>query len=400
MPPQDDFQFSSDDLSLLSDADLGDDGGEHGHDGGSSKEPSGDDKGSHVADKGADGGKPGDDGKAGDGKKGGSFVDDLDKGDDDKAGKKDGDKDADGKDKKPEDAKGKEEPPVDEWRQKLADSILAKVKGKFPEGQTDKRRNAILNDLKRFKSEADYMIAGFSARERIRSGEVRTKLTADASEEEKAAWRAENGIPAQAKDYDVPKIAGYKWTDADKPIIDSFKEAAFKGDYNQEQMNQAAEWYVANMQKQTEDYYEMVGRTNRDDRENVKAQLRDEFGPQDFQPTVRLVDRLLRDEDHMPDGLGDIIRGSSFTDEKGVPHLLLNFPPMARFMSHYARDTYGDGGTIPGDGKTKHEDVVAEADRMLAEDRERYFREGWDKKALEAMQAEEEGPKRGRRKAA
>ena len=81
-------------------------------------------------------------------------------------------------------AKPGEQPAAGNWREEFADSILARMKDKIPEDKIASRRTAILNQLGRYKTQADYMTAGFAAQERIRSGEMRSKLGDDASDDE------------------------------------------------------------------------------------------------------------------------------------------------------------------------------------------------------------------------
>lgn len=327
-----------------------------------------------------------------------TILDDFDKdaGDGDKAGDdkandgkandgKDADKSAD-KDARTEPAK---------WREEFADRLLAQIKDKIPEGKLDARRAAILNQLNRYKSAEDYMIAGFAAQERIRSGEMRSKLPADASEDEIAAWRAENGIPAEAKDYDVPKIPGYKWTDADKPLIDSFKEYAHKGNYTPEQMATAAEWYVNTVQKQQEQWAETIKTVDRDDFELAKEKLRAEWGA-DYKPMVALLQRGLNDRQLLSEDDALSILNGRFTDAKGVSRRIINQPGVATLLTNYFHDTYGEGALIRGDGRPNPSNVIEEGEKIMNDDLDRYYREGWDQKVLEARQQQEGGGRRRR----
>jgi hypothetical protein len=307
---------------------------------------------------------------------------------------------------KPDEGKDKADPDKtqkpaegDDWRERLATSILDKVKGKIPENQAGKRRQAILNELARFKTQDDYLIAGFSARERIRSGDVRSKLPDNASEEELAAFRKENGIPEKAADYDIPKIPGYKWTENDKPLIDSFKEFAHRANYNQQQMSTAAEWYVQTVQKQADAYAESIAQTDLRDKEEVKHELRTAYGPQDFRPNIVILDRLLKDEEVFPPEVAEGLRQARYTDKNGVSRKIFNSFHLANALVDYASLRYGDGSLISGDGKPEpQDDVIEEADRILATDRDRYFREGWDQKAVQAAEEKERrAAKRGRR---
>jgi hypothetical protein len=314
------------------------------------------------------------------------------------AGKADGEKpegDKPAKDeKKPEDA-------ATDWRKDFAGKLLAKLKGTLPDDKIAAREKAILNRLARYKDAEAYMIAGFAAQERIASGEMKSKLPADASEEEIAAWRAENGVPEKAQSYDVPKIPGYKWTDADKPLIDAFKEKAFQGNMSQPQVDLAAQWYVETVQKQAQEWQENLAQTDAQDRNATREALRAEWGPQDFKPTTALIDRLLADDTILSEGLGQEILSARYTDKDGVSRRLINKQPFARMLAQYARDTYGDSSFVSGGkGSAGQLNVIEEADKIMKQDLDRYYREGWDVKALAAMEEEEKtASRRGRRAA-
>ena len=327
----------------------------------------------------------------------GTLLDDEGEDGEGDTGKTDGEKPEGGKAaevKKPEDG-------ASDWRKDFAGKLLAKLKGALPDDKIAAREKAIMNRLARYKDAEAYMIAGFAAQERIASGEMKSKLPADASEEEIAAWRAENDVPEKAQAYDVPKIPGYKWTDADKPLIDAFKVKAFQGNMSQPQVDLAAQWYVETVQKQAQEWQENLAQTDAQDRNATREALRAEWGPQDFKPTTALIDRLLADDTILSEGLGQEILTARFTDKDGVSRRLINKPSFARMLAQYARDTYGDSSFVSG-GKAAagQMSVIEEGDKIMKEDLDRYYKEGWDVKVLAAMEEEEKtASRRGRRAA-
>ena len=306
-----------------------------------------------------------------------------------------GEKDKAGE-QKPKDAK----PEVDDgWREDFAQKLLDKLKGKIPDNKLDARRAGILNQLKRYKSPFDYMVSGFAAQERIRSGELRSKRPDDASDEEVAEWRKENGIPEKAADYDIPKIPGHKWTDADKPYIEDFKEIAHKGDYTQDQVNLATEWYANLIQKQTEGYVAKIQETDEQDSSSLNDQLRGEWGGE-YKTNKELLKRLLGDRDVMPEETAKAILSARAMGPNGESRRLMNDYHFIEMLRQFSIDSYGDGGFVRGDAKTAHRSVIEEGEAIMNTDRDRYFREGWDQKVLDARQAEEEAGSRRRRRAA
>lgn len=307
---------------------------------------------------------------------------------------------------KDEDKEGKEEPKSEpaktadnpKWREDFAEKLLGNLKDRLTAAQLERRRSAIMNDLKRYKSEFDYMVAGTAAREKIRSGEYRAKPPADASEEEIAAWREENGIPVKAKDYEIPKIAGYKWTDNDKPLIENFKTFAHKANYTQDQVNVGAEWYVKMVQETQEKYWEDTQRSDAQSRQIAMDQLRGEYGP-DLKPSLEITKRLLDDDQVMPNNLGHKLKNARYLDDNNKWQRLLNDVAMSRMLINYAQDTYGrDGSFITGDAKANAKNEKAELEKLMNTDYEEFMRSGGSEKLLALSEQEEKSV--GRRRAA
>lgn len=396
----DDLNFSLEDLALIT--------GEPGEGGNAPAKEAASDTGKAAADHGGAGahtaGDPAkeatakDASKTPDPKKGTLLEDEGEdgKGDTGKADAKRPEGDKAEKDEKKPDDKGETD-----WRKGFADRLLAKLKGTVPEDKLAAREKAILNRLNRYKSAEDYMIAGFAAQERIASGELKSKLPGDASEEEIAAWRAENGIPEKPAAYEVPKIPGYKWTDADKPVLEAFKERAFQANLSQSQADLLVAWQVENVQRQTQEWQEKLAQVDAQDRGVTRDALRAEWGPQEFTPTTKLIDRLLADDTILSEGLGSDILNARYTDKDGISRRLINKPSFARMLAQYARDTYGDATfTSGGNGAAGAPSVIEEADKIMASDIDRYYKEGWDVKRLAAVEEQEKlAAKRGRRAA-
>ena len=296
-------------------------------------------------------------------------------------------------------AKPGEQPAAGNWREEFADSILARMKDKIPEDKIASRRTAILNQLGRYKTQADYMTAGFAAQERIRSGELRSKLGDDASDEEKAEWRKENGLPTKAEEYDFPKIAGHKWTEADKPLIDEFKKVAFSRDMTQEQLNGAAEWYAATVVQQQQEYQERIAQVDSEDGENMRSQMRAELGV-DYKPTAALLRRGLEDRSLLSEDATTALVSGRYTDKDGVSRRLINNPDILHLLTSHFRDVYGDASLVRGDGTPTSQSVIDEGEKIMNTDIDRYYREGWADKVLAARQEEEKAATRRGRKAA
>jgi hypothetical protein len=88
-----------------------------------------------------------------------------------------------------------------------------------------------LKTLTRLGSPADLWKQNKELRRKLSSGELKKTLPEGATAEEKAAWRAENGLPDKPEVY-VEKLAlpdGVVIGAADKPVVAEFAKAAFDG---------------------------------------------------------------------------------------------------------------------------------------------------------------------------
>ena len=280
--------------------------------------------------------------------------------------------------------------PTAKWRERAVESMTKELADSLPAAKLAARKEALMNQLKRYKSVDEAIKAGIAAQEKIRSGEYKVaKLPDDATEEQKAAFRKEQGIPEKPEAYDIPKVAGHEWTEADKPILDEYKQVAFKLDANQQQMNGFIEWYAKDQQKKYAEAVEQTAAMDREDKEIASDKLRAEFGIAEYKPRIRVVDRLLNDAEAMPNGLGKKLMTARFLDENGKWRRLINDVDMLRKLSDDAGDRYGEGAMITGDARSNMNNRKAEIMNILSTDANRYYREGLDKELLDINTKEE-----------
>lgn len=126
----------------------------------------------------------------------------------------------------------------DDWREKYA--------------ATDDKR---LNVLKRYASPKDVLDAHFALKQRVDSGELKNAkpLPANATPEQVTAWRAENGIPANAGDYLTNMPNGLVIGEADKPTMTAFAEAMHKANAPPALVHAALGWYNSFQEQQAAD---------------------------------------------------------------------------------------------------------------------------------------------------
>jgi hypothetical protein len=124
----------------------------------------------------------------------------------------------------------------DDWRARLA------------AGSTDVEKD--LQQLGRYESPEQVWKKARELEKRMSSGELRSSLKAGATAEETARWRAENGIPAEAKGYKVNMPDGRELPADDKDFIEAFTKAAHASNYTQAQVDTAIANFYTEIDRQ------------------------------------------------------------------------------------------------------------------------------------------------------
>lgn len=162
--------------------------------------------------------------------------------------------------------------------------------GDWPDDWREKYSNdpKVLARLQRYGSPKAAIDALFAAQKKISSGELKSVLKAEATPEEKAAWREENGIPATPKDYDLNLPNGVVIGENDKPIVDEFLTKAHEANMHPDQVKQTLAWYL---DKQEQARIEMENRDNQL-RMKHEDELRAEFGPE-YRKNLMIANNVL-----------------------------------------------------------------------------------------------------------
>lgn len=198
-----------------------------------------------------------------------------------------------------------------------------------------------LSRLKRYASPQNVVKALLAAEQKIRSGEYKKALGEDATDEEKAQWRKDNGIPEKPEDYKVADVEGRKWDEADKPVINTFLKQLHGANASQAVIDKMLATYaqVTTAQK------EAAAEKDRADDLAIRDHLRDTLG-NDFTPTRKLMARALGDPELMPSGLGAMLKDARTADGTR----LVNTTAFADWLANFAVDNYGAGSMITGEG--------------------------------------------------
>lgn len=237
----------------------------------------------------------------------------------------------------------------DDWREKLAGDDAA-----------------YLNTLKRFNSPADLAKSYREAQRRLSAGEVKKALPDNPSPEELAAWRKENGLPETPDAYTPELPNGVVLGEADKPLVDSFKEIAHKANMTPAQFNEALRWYYGEIDAMTAKQQD----SDREFRTQSEDTLRAEFGPE-FRANLNAVNNTL--SLYFGDSANDILSARTASGR-----MLGDDPLFIKSMALLARELNPAMPHIPvGNGTPMQatENRIAEINRMMREEPARYWKD-------------------------
>jgi hypothetical protein len=216
---------------------------------------------------------------------------------------------------------------------------------------TDEKK---LKKLERYGSPQAALDALFNAQAKIASGELKTPLKADATPEEKAAWRAEQGLPASPKDYDLTLPDGLIVGETDRPLVDDFLTAAHEGDMKPAEVQKVLGWYFAKQQAMVEAQAD----ADVEFRAQANETLREEYGP-GYKQEVKIA---LAAFDNAPDGVKDLVLGGRLADGT----LLGDNPAILSWLNRMSRELNPIGTVVPGSGTNAVQAVEAEVAALRA----------------------------------
>lgn len=248
-----------------------------------------------------------------------------------------------------------------DWREKLA-------------GEDAK----FLAHLKRYTSPANYAKAGFDAQNKIRSGEFKRPLDNDASDEEKAAWRKENGIPETPEKYvETIDLGEFVPGEAEKPLINDFAKVAHSLNLPPVAVSKVMQWYYGNQEKAQVEQSQIDAQFKQDS----LVELRTELG-QEFRQSMTGVVNFL---EGMP-ALKSAVMGRGPDG-----HVIINNPAVARELMALSKNQNPYAGLVPAGEKDQAKgaaDRLKEIINIYATDPVKYQREGLEAEHMRLVEAQ------------
>lgn len=222
---------------------------------------------------------------------------------------------------------------------------------------------AIAKRLSRYSSPKDVANALLSVQNRISSGELRSALPKNATEDQVKAWRQENGIPDAPDKYELKLADGLVVGEDDKPLIDNLLKSMHKVNAPAGIASEVVNFYY-----QTKEAEE--AKRQQADADAARAAsdaLHAEWGAE-FRPNMNMIDGLL---DTAPAGVKDLIKFGRLSD--GTP--IMANPDAIRWLNNMAREINPVTTVVPNAGANVSgaiEDEIAKIEKTMRTDRKAY----------------------------
>lgn len=243
---------------------------------------------------------------------------------------------------------------ADNWRQLMADGIGA---------GTDEK---LMKRLDRFQSPADILKFALNAEKKISSGEYKRALGKDASPEEVAAWKAENGIPEKPGEY-LSDMEGLIIGEEDKPAFDSMLEFAAHNNMPRQYVQGIVKWYDSFKEQQEQ-------AMQQSDAEYVRAaedKLRQEWGGE-FRMNQNAV------KSFAINAFGEELASEIFNARLPDGSLFGNNPALNMAFASLARELNPAATVVPGAGANSMQAIeseLAQIRKFVRTNRDEYFKD-------------------------
>lgn len=243
---------------------------------------------------------------------------------------------------------------ADNWRQQMAEGIGA---------GTDEK---LMKRLDRFSSPADILKFALNAEKKISSGEYKRALGKDASPEDIAAWKAENGVPEKPGDY-LADMQGLVIGEEDREGIDAILEHAAKSNIPKQYVQEIIKAYDGVREHNQQLIAEEDARFARD----AEDQLRKEWGGE-FRMNQNAV------KNFAIQAFGDELANDIFNARLPDGTLFGNHPQLNMAFASLARELNPAATLVPAgtqNSLSAIDDEIKAIENQMRTDRAGYFKD-------------------------
>lgn len=208
----------------------------------------------------------------------------------------------------------------------------------------------VVKQLERFASPKALAESFLETRKKISSGELRSPLPKDATPEQLAQWRADNGIPETPDKYDLTMPDGLVIGEADKPMVDTVVAAMHGMNATPEMVKATVKTYFE-IRKQE---MQRLAEADVDHKTEVDQQMIDEWGG-DYKANVNAIKGLLA---QAPQEAAAALMSARTQDGRA----LANYPSVIRWLAGLAREINPVATLVPGaadQGKAVSDEIAS-----------------------------------------
>jgi len=249
---------------------------------------------------------------------------------------------------------------ADDWRDRFAS--IAKAE----------ERDKISKRLSRFTSPENVFKSYLELEKRVSAGDLKKQLAADATPEQVAEWRKENGIPEKPEDYKFEFKNGFVPSEDDNKLLGDFASVAHERNLPPSVTSELAQWYIERQTQAQQQQYE----ADVQKRETAADELNKEYGPE-YRMNLNAVRNLL-DSQFGPELAGSIALARL---PDGTP--LGSSPDVMRGLVALARQTNPALALMPAGTKDVGASLKDELDGIAKIRREEPHKYWSDSKLLE-----------------
>lgn len=186
----------------------------------------------------------------------------------------------------------------------------------------------------------------------------------EATDEERAAYRKQMGIPDSPTDYKIELREGLVVGDADKPLLDAFLEDVHGKGWSQQQASEAMSWYFEHQER----IIQAQDKIDEDFKQESEARLKEAWGGE-FKRNLNLMQNLLAGA---PAGVADRFLAGRTADGRMVG----DDPQVLSWLVNLARDVNPTATLLPAgmDNLRGVEGELADIKKLMADPTSEYWK--------------------------
>lgn len=224
-----------------------------------------------------------------------------------------------------------------------------------------------LKRLERFQDPSTIYRSFREFETRQSKGELKSVLPKDATTEQTARWRQENGIPAKPEEYKLTLPEGRPAPKDDDKFLAATREMAHKNNYSQAQFDAL----IGNFYAQVDASEDYLDQQEQQAIERTKVDLAAKWGA-DAQTNFNLIENLVA---RSPDGVGKMVMDGYIEDPKLGRIPFRASPAAMNWLVGLERELNPASTVVPGAGTNlakSVDDEIREIEAFMRKDRPAY----------------------------